>query len=257
VQLVKLKNIAVQAMHPRRFAVMANKIVRRLSETRHPVDMKWLEASASPIEELAERLSPKLWQEAMQEAEQINRECSQKLRSLGVDLGGGGAVPYLYFFTRFLRAQTIVETGVAAGYSSLAILEAIRKNGYGRLYSSDFPYFRLEKPEQYIGLVVDDDLKKDWTLLIEGDKENIPAILNSVDHIDLFHYDSDKSCAGRGWTMSKIEPYLGSKSIIIMDDIQDNDYFQSYVSVLPRNQWAIFKYEGKFVGIVGRALEVT
>ena len=57
-----------------------------------------------------------------------------------MSLGGGGNFILLYFLTRKFN-KVVVETGVAAGWSSLAILGAFEKNGEGKLYSSDFPYF--------------------------------------------------------------------------------------------------------------------
>jgi hypothetical protein len=35
-----------------------------------------------------------------------------------------------------------------AGFSSSAILTALKENGEGILYSSDFPYFRIKNPEK-------------------------------------------------------------------------------------------------------------
>ena len=53
---------------------------------------------------------------------------------------------------------------------SLAILRALEKNGNGHLYSSDFPYFRLENPEKYIGyLAKNENNKNNWFLDIRGD----------------------------------------------------------------------------------------
>ena len=44
----------------------------------------------------------------------------------------------LFFLTRFLKPNIVLETGVANGYSSKAILYAIKKNKKGSLFSSDF-----------------------------------------------------------------------------------------------------------------------
>ena len=74
------------------------------------------------------------------------------------DLGGGGAYNIIYFLTRLIKPKIIFETGVGAGYSTYAFLTAIKENNLGTLYSSDFPYFRLNKPERYIGFLVTDDL---------------------------------------------------------------------------------------------------
>ena len=66
-----------------------------------------------------------------------------RLSKLSVKLSGG-LYKLLYFPIRKIKPYTVVETGVAAGWTSLAILRALNKNGRGHLYSSDFPYFELK-----------------------------------------------------------------------------------------------------------------
>jgi len=129
--------------------------------------------SPEAIEPFAKSISPELWSEAAAFAENLRKKGATKLAVLPVKLGGGGRYDLLYFLTRFLRPRVVVETGVAAGYSTQAILKAIQVNGSGCLYSSDFPYFRLDQPEQYIGILVDDDLKANWELFIQGDAKNL------------------------------------------------------------------------------------
>ena len=36
-----------------------------------------------------------------------------------------------------------------------------------------------------------------------------------------------------------------------MDDIQDNSFFYDYVLELVNSNWYIFKFEGKYIGVVG------
>ena len=53
----------------------------------------------------------------------------KKLSKLEVSLGGGGNYILLYFLIIKFKPQNVVETGVAAGWSSLFILRALKKNG--------------------------------------------------------------------------------------------------------------------------------
>ena len=144
----------------------------------------------------------------------------------------------------------MVETGVAAGFSSQCILSALGANGTGHLYSSDFPYFRLERPEQYVGYLVDADLKDRWTLHIDGDRKNLPRILSQVSEIDLLHYDSDKSRSGRTMAMDLLGPKLANESVLIMDDIHDNLFFRDFATRQNR-PWRVFKSTNKYVGLIG------
>ena len=63
-----------------------------------------------------------------------------------------------------------------------------------------------------MGLIVPPDLRADWTLLIEGDRKNLPRIVAEIGAMDLFHYDSDKSLVGRRWATRLIAPRRASPS---------------------------------------------
>ena len=146
-----------------------------------------------------------------------------------------------------MKPKTVVETGVAAGFSSYSILEALSRNGGGKLFSSDFPYFRVKNPEKFIGYVVPDSLRTNWSLDIRGDEFAIPAICKNVDTIDMFHYDSDKSYSGRLFAIQQIQKKLSSNSIVLIDDIQDNLFFKNLMDYL-RCEYQVFEFEGKYVG---------
>jgi len=144
---------------------------------------------------------------------------------------GGAAYDILYFYTRYLEPETVIETGVAAGWSSRVITDGLYKNGEGKLYSNDLPYPKstLRPSEDQIGILVDDEKRDVWELSIGPDRENLPEIVSSVDSVDLFHYDSDKSYEGREFALSTVRPKLHEDSVLIMDDIFDNTFFKEFV----------------------------
>jgi predicted O-methyltransferase YrrM len=226
----------------------------RLSERVRGKPQAALTAGEPPlpekIEPFARSISPELWSEAASFAENLRQQGAARLAALPVKLGGGGRYDLLYFLTRFLRPRVVVETGVAAGYSTQAILKALQANGSGRLYSSDFPYFRLRQPEQYIGILVDDELKANWELYTWGDAKNLKHIAPKIDRVDLIHYDSDKSYRGRKSALTLLEPLMSQQTVIVMDDIQDNSFFYDYVRDRARG-WRVFDGGGKLVGLIG------
>lgn len=175
----------------------------------------------------------------------------QQLAQKGIDLGGGGSVTLIYFLCRLLKPNNVLETGVAAGWSSYAILEALSQNEKGSLDSSDLPYFRIENPEQYIAVLVPDKLRNlnIWDLQTKGDSENLKKFLIGNKKYEIVHYDSDKRKVSRLEFLRKIEPWLSNDAVVIMDDIQDNLAFKEYV--LSKNlNFRVFEYEGKFIGII-------
>jgi predicted O-methyltransferase YrrM len=169
-----------------------------------------------------------------------------------MDLGGGGHSPLLYFFTRHLNPDIVIETGVAAGWSSQAILTALKDNqSGGHLYSSDFPYFRYKNPEKLVGYVVDDSLKNNWSLFIDGDQNNLPKIVEQVHQpVALFHYDSDKSIEGRNFAYNLLSNKLSKNAVVIFDDIQDNLHFKNFVEK-QNMPYKVFEFKGKYIGLTG------
>ncbi len=254
--LTDMKNVFIQALKPGSFLIMLKKVSKRFMDDkgRHSPseNLNWIESHRSDFKELAISLDAALWEETSKVSKILEKNAEKILENIEYSLGGGGIYPFLYFITRYTEPDCIVETGVAAGFSSVSFLEAIKINGRGRLYSSDFPYFRLPNPESYIGILVEDSLKENWELYIDGDEANLPGILNSAGKIDVFHYDSDKSYSGRKTAVSIIESALSKDSIILMDDIEDNSFFYDYIEKTSAESWYIFEFKGKYVGMIGK-----
>lgn len=249
-----LKNLAVNMVRPGYFPVMVEKVWRRIAERGRRGDARvaaeWCAAKVEPFESLALKLDAELWAETQAFGNRLQDRARARLADIDLDLGGGVDYRLLYFMTRYLKPRTVVETGVGAGFSTQAILTALAANRSGRLLSSDFPYFRFENPAQYAGILVEEELKKPWTLYLQGDRKNLPRICRSVDAIDLFHYDSDKSYGGRALAMDLVRHRLADNAVVIMDDIENNLFFRDHVESrgLPCN---VFEFQGKYLGLIG------
>ena len=252
---MKILNVARNFLRPAYRAEMTRKIVRRLfgrrsDERAHAESRDWCAAATEDLEAFARARDSALWDEAQTFAHALEEGGAQTLASLPVKLGGGGAYALLYFLTRLRKPEIVVETGVAAGFSSTAFLKALRVNGRGHLYSSDLPYFRLENPERFVGIVVPPELREGWSLYLEGDRRNLESILSVAPRIDLFHYDSDKSVEGRALAMAMVESRLAPHSIVVMDDIDDNLFFRDYVT-RANKPYRVFFHRGRYVGVLG------
>ena len=248
-------NIAKNSLKRKNFLVMAAKVLTRIQEMsggkdRHNVG-QWCQHHTECYMEYLKSIDPALWQETQEVCSKLERQALQTLQAIDIDLGGAGNYHLLYFLTRHLSARTIVETGVAAGWSSLAILTAINKNNnQGHLYSSDFPYFRQKTPEELSGYVVPDHLKGNWTLLLDGDSNNLPMLIKKIQTVDIFHYDSDKSYKGRRSAYEMIIKKCHDKTVFIFDDIQDNAHFKDFVEH-KKCAFKVFEFNNKYVGLIG------
>ena len=226
-----LRNTVRNTLRPGYARVMFAKLWgRRRGAARERAEaLAWATQGRRAPGELCREIDAALWAEAREVGEGIRARAAELRSRTGEPVGGGARFELLYFLTRVSRPEVVVETGVAAGYSSAAFLAALARNASGHLYSSDFPYFRAKNPEQQVGVLVPEEIRDRWTLLVAGDRANLPEILGRVDRVHLFHYDSDKSYEGRRFGMEIVEPRLAEDAIVVMDDIQDNLYFRDYV----------------------------
>lgn len=248
-----MKNILINFFKKNYFLVIVKKIFKRFEKNTSEEAKKWAEENNKhSIDEFFCSIDTQLYEKVKMEIKVIQKFAQNKLSKLNVSLGGGGNYILLYFLIRKFKPLNIVETGVGAGWTSLAILRAIKKNGKGFLYSSDFPYFRLENPEKYIGYLAKYVSNEDnWFLDIRGDDIALPKIVKRLDNnIDLFHYDSDKSYSGRDNALKILSSKIDSKTIIIFDDIQNNLHFKNYVQK-NKKDFRVYKFEGKYIGITG------
>jgi predicted O-methyltransferase YrrM len=240
---------------PRRIIELFNKVGERFFDRASTLKKEelnqWLKDNAVDLEPHLIKLDPQLWEEAQKFHKEFEQRANEKLKEIPFKMGGGGHYLLLYFLVRRLKPSVVVETGVASGFSTQAILKGMQINGKGKLYSSDFPIFRVKNPEKYIGILVDEDLKKDWKLFIEGDRISLPKICNEVNEIDIFHYDSDKSYKGREFAFKTISPKMRKDSLIIFDDIHNNSHFFDYVKTNEITNYKVFYFINKYVGFIG------
>jgi predicted O-methyltransferase YrrM len=247
--LASALNVIRNAFRPGYGTVMTGKVLRRLEPDTHAEATRWSMEHARSTEDVCRAIDEELWDEAAAWSETFRPQAEARLALIGVDLGGGGDARLLYFLTRLGRPEHVVETGVAAGWSSAAILAAMERNGKGTLHSSDFPYFRLASPENYVGVLVPERHRAQWRLHLRGDRRNLPRIFSEAGPVELFHFDSDKSVRGRRLAMSLAAPHLAPDAIIVMDDIHNNTYFYDHVAALGR-PWLVLEHH---VGVIGLA----
>jgi predicted O-methyltransferase YrrM len=142
---------------------------------------------------------------------------------------GAAYLEVCYAITRISRPRTVVETGVALGFSSAAVLQALDDNGEGRLYSVDLPAFQ-PGTIPLTGRAVPDRLRnsKRWQLILGPDRSVVPQLLERIGPVDLFFYDSDKSYQGMLHTWSKVWQNLSPGGLFVADDVHVNDAFLEF-----------------------------
>ena len=203
-------------------------------------------------EEFIQKINPELLKIVNEDTDNIILDAKKiQEKNSNIELGNNYAVEIIYFLIINFKPNIILETGVAAGLSSRCILEAIKKNSKGILYSSDFPYFRLDNPEKYIGIMVPEELKKNWRLEILGDEKNIKKFKLEIDYADIILYDSDKRYSGKINFFKAINNLIRPNSIIVVDDLHNDSFFLEYVNEKKCKNWFIVESKRKhIVGII-------
>lgn len=171
------------------------------------------------------------------------------IRSSNADFGGMGDIHLIYDICENMQAVNCIETGVAYGWSSEAVLRSISKRE-GSLISVDMPMIG-QSDYHLIGFVVSDDYQKNWSLLRMPDMNGLLKAIQTYgpNQIDFIHYDSDKSYYGRKWSQPYIMDALKENGIFVSDDINDNFAFKEFVEENNLTYYVI-EHAGKFVGII-------
>jgi predicted O-methyltransferase YrrM len=173
----------------------------------------------------------------------------RRAAAVPVAMGGAANVELLYDVVQWLRPDRVLETGVALGWSSLAILLALESRGHGELVSIDMPYPGMNN-DAFVGVTVPSYLRSRWTLIRRPDRDILRSVLRRLGPIDLAHYDSDKSRPGRAFSYPRLWKALRAGGILVSDDIADNSVFHEFARHVDRDPIVIRKDVDNFLGIL-------
>lgn len=148
----------------------------------------------------------------------------------------------LYALIRLRRPEVVVETGVCNGVSSAVMLEALKRNGDGRLYSIDLPeHSETSYPEGTFwegkmgaavpkgrepGWVVPDALRERWELTLGRTQDELEPLLARLGEIDFFLHDSEHSYECMSFELRAARARLRPGGILASDDTNWNRAFQ-------------------------------
>jgi hypothetical protein len=132
-----------------------------------------------------------------------------------------------------LRAEVVVETGVAHGVTSRVILEAFSRMARGHLWSIDQPHLFDRSLHVQTGAAVPETLRSRWTYVEGSSRSRLPAVLRSVGHVDVFIHDSLHTARNTSYEMSRAFPLLTQGGVMIIDDISTHQGFSLFLATAP------------------------
>jgi len=153
--------------------------------------------------------------------------------------GEAGLLRAVWHLVRHLRPDRVVETGVARGFTTRIILEALERNGAGHLWSIDLP--PALKPELHgqVGAAVLDCLRHRWSYIEGSSAHRLSGLLSRLGQIDLFIHDSRHTERNVRFELERAWAALRLGGAVVVDDIDLNWGFSSFREVCPDHPFLI------------------
>ncbi len=248
----KIKTAIWFLKNPAYFSQIFQVLKRRKNETLENTSTEataWCKDNCMPLMEACRKLGIEGYSDIDQLFPEVLQDARLAADSAPVQMGGEGALTLIYHLVKKAAPKKMLETGVAYGWSSLAILLAVKDDTTARLISNDMPYINMGN-DDYVGCVVPAFLRNKWSLQRLPDFKGIPLALKTFDNeIDFCHYDSDKSYTGRSWAAPLLWKALKPGSCFVSDDINDNIAFKDFCQLVNREP-VIIEHLGKYVGVI-------
>jgi len=129
----------------------------------------------------------------------------------------------LYSLIRAMTPRVVLETGVANGHSTFLVLNALRANGTGVLYSTDI--------DEECGGLLDGTDRRQWNfrLLKRGRaRHGFRDVVREAGKVDLFYHDSDHSYAAQHYEYQTVRAAMQGGSIFGSDDVDASYAFVDF-----------------------------
>jgi predicted O-methyltransferase YrrM len=155
---------------------------------------------------------------------------------------------------RHLLPTTVVETGVGHGLTTRVLLEALERNGDGRLWSIDLPPLLEHEFAEKTGLAVPDRLRSRWTLLHGSSRRRLPRLLARIGQVDLFLHDSMHTTRNLRFELEQVWPVLAPGGALLIDDVDKNAATGEFIRAHPEAPYVIFPADDgeAMIGCLGK-----
>lgn len=137
------------------------------------------------------------------------------------------------------RPEVVIETGVARGVTSRIVLEALRRNGAGHLWSIDLPYPFDHQFHAQTGAAVTAACRSRWSYLEGSSRQRLPALVAERGRADLFIHDSLHTARNVLFEMEQVASVMRPGGVMVVDDIRTHEGFSRFARRHPGYQTII------------------
>lgn len=162
--------------------------------------------------------------------------------------------------TRHTRPEVVIETGVAHGVTTRVVLEALRQNEFGHLWSIDLPFPFDRRVHAETGAVIPDMCRSRWSYLEGSSRQRLPPLVDKVGHVEMFIHDSLHTATNTLFEMERTASVMSQGGVILVDDIgESHDAFATFIRRNPQYQAIICPASDRrgIWGIFGIAVKVA
>ena len=156
--------------------------------------------------------------------------------------------------TLHTRPEVVIETGVAHGVTSRIVLEALRQNDFGHLWSIDLPFPFDHRLHGETGAVVTEACRSRWSYLEGSSRQRLPPLVAEVGHVEMFIHDSLHTAENTMFEMEQADSVMPVGGIMLVDDIDSHGGFATFASQHPGYQ-AIVCPSADRTGMFGIAIK--
>jgi hypothetical protein len=182
----------------------------------------------------------------LEHLQEKRREFIDAARGTGFTLGAIEFTEglYLYSILRQVKPRFAVETGVCNGFSTAFALQALHRNGEGKLYSIDLPreigkeyapgtFFAGKgqagvPPGKEPGWLIPEHLRPQWTLIPGRSQDELPGLLGRLGTVGFFMHDSEHSYDCMWFEYTEAWPALVEGGVLISDDVNSTEAFPRF-----------------------------
>jgi predicted O-methyltransferase YrrM len=225
--------------------------MERVAENAEAWRGSWRYAATPEAERRLHELLDHPWPcNAREEFDELWSRLLRRLRQTGLDVGRGafggwddadtGLARVTFCLTRHLRPDVVVETGVARGLTSSLILEALERNGGGRLWSIDLPPLIATDLAEQTACAVDQDQRRRWTLLKGSSRRMLPGLVAGLPHVDMFVHDSMHTTRNVRFELDAVWSALAPGGAAVIDDVERNRAFATFTAAHPEARAVLF-----------------
>lgn len=126
------------------------------------------------------------------------------------------------------RPDVVIETGVAHGVTSRILLEALRTNGRGHLWSIDLPFPFDHRLHGETGVAVTDGCRPLWSYLEGSSRQRLPRLVGEVGHVGMFIHDSLHTAKNTMFEMEQAASVMPAGGVMLVDDIGSHNGFTTF-----------------------------